>query len=158
MSTPSAARARVSENAAPAGGPDFAALGGIAVAANGDILVTDTDTFDDFGGGVIRVDPVSGARTTVSRNAAPAGGPDFVDAYGIALAADGDILVADQFAFNDFHGGVIGVDRASGARTTVSSNSAPAGGPSFGGPFGIALAGTATSWWPTRRRLAAAAG
>jgi hypothetical protein len=92
----------------------------------GDILVADTGAFAGFQGGVIRVDPASGAQTTVSS------GGSFFDPSGVALEADGDILVADQNAFAG-PGGVIRVDPASGAQTTVSS------GGSFLHPTGVAV-------------------
>jgi sugar lactone lactonase YvrE len=94
----------------------------------GDILVADQLAVGGSGG-VIRVDPASGAQTTVSS------GGSFVHPSGVALEADGDILVADYSAFggDDGPGGVIRVDPASGAQTTVSS------GGSFATPFGVAL-------------------
>jgi hypothetical protein len=62
---------------------------GMAAAAPGDVLVADAEAFGGSGG-VIRVDPATGARTALSANGAPAGGPDFVDPFGLALEADGD--------------------------------------------------------------------
>jgi DNA-binding beta-propeller fold protein YncE len=78
----------------------------VAVEADdGDILVADRDAFGGFLGAVIRIDPLSGAQTTVSE------GGTFVDPTGVALEADGgDILVADARA------GVIRVDPRSGAQ------------------------------------------
>jgi sugar lactone lactonase YvrE len=127
----------VSANGAPAGGPAFSDPVGVAVEADGDILVADDGGFGGAGG-VIRVDPATGARTALSANGAPPGGPDFADPSGLAVEANGDILVADENAFGGT-GGVIRVDPATGARTTVSANGAPPGGPVFSGPFGIAL-------------------
>lgn len=133
------ARTTVSANGAPPGGPSFANPSGIAIAPGGDILVADRRAFADAGGGVIRVDPVTGARTAVSQNAAPVGGPSFTEPAGIALAPGGDILVADEDAFAGF-GGIIRVDPVTGARTSLSENAAPTGGPSFVEPVGIAVA------------------
>jgi sugar lactone lactonase YvrE len=105
-------------------GGSFVTPNGIAVEADGDILVVDIDAFDDpnaaprLPGGVIRVDPVTGGQTTVSS------GGSFADPFGIAVEADGDILVADVFAgFGTpfFTGGLIRVDPATGAQTTLSS-------------------------------------
>jgi len=63
-------------------------------------------------------------------------------ALGLALAAPaaapGDILVADQSAFAG-PGGVIGVNPATGARTTLSENTTPTDEPSFAEPSGIAV-------------------
>ena len=129
-------RTTVSENTAPAGGPSFLEPQGVAVAADGDILVAETDGFGATGG-IISVDPLTGVRTTLSSNAAPAGGAGFSDPFGLTLEADGDILVVDASAFTG--GGVIRVDPTSGVRTLLSSNSAPAGGPSFAAPTGLAV-------------------
>ncbi len=91
----------------------------------GDILVTDPNAFG-FTGGVIKVDPGTGAQTKVSS------GGFFVDPFGIALDAAGQILVADERAFG-LHGGVIKVDPGTGAQTKVSSDQL------FDGPQGIAV-------------------
>jgi hypothetical protein len=130
------ARTTLSENTSPLGGPDFANPSDVVLANNGDMLVVDTNAFAGAGGGVIRVNPVTGARTTLSENSSPSGGPSFVDPFGIALAANGDILVADQNAFGG-GGGVIRVDPVTGARTTVTENATPPGAPAFDAPWGI---------------------
>jgi len=101
-------------------GGDFDDPRGIAVEADGDILVA------DLADGVIRVDPVTGAQTTVSS------GGSFVTPYGVTLEADGDILVADLSAFNGV-GAVFRVDPFSGVQTTVAT------GGSMRGPNGIAV-------------------
>jgi Ca2+-binding RTX toxin-like protein len=113
---------------------------GMARAPDGDILVTDLTAFGG-GGGVFRVDPATGAVTAVSANGAPAGGPAFSDPVGVAVEADGDILVADDGGFGGA-GGVIRVDPATGARTALSANGAPpapAGGVDFGDPRAVAV-------------------
>ena len=111
------------ETAVSAGG-SFVSPRGVAIEADGNILVADADAFHDpdvspgLPGGVIRVDPTTGAQTTVS-----AGG-SFADPLGIALEADGNILVAELssgFGTPFFEGGIIRVDPATGAQTTVSS-------------------------------------
>jgi hypothetical protein len=134
------ARTTLSENASPPGGPSFVDPLAVALAPNGDILVADQQAFGDAGGGVIRVDPLTGARTTVSENASPPGGPSFVDPFGIAVAANGDILIADQNAFGPGNGAVIRVDPVTGVRTLVSENGSPTGPPLFDAPFGITTA------------------
>src|SRR5262245_41609300 len=130
------ARTTVSENSSPSGGPAFVDPLGVVIAPNGDLLVADQNAFTGAGGGVIRVNPSTGQRTTVSENASPAGGPAFVDPFALTLAANGDILVSDQNAFGG-GGGVIRVDPATGVRTTVTENAAPSGAPFFDAPFGI---------------------
>jgi sugar lactone lactonase YvrE len=131
-------RTLVSSNDSPEGGPGLQEPYGIALEANGDILVADTDAFP--GGGVIRIDPVTGVRTTVSEDANPSGDPGFLLPVGLAVEANGDILVVDRDAGGlPGFGAVIRVDPATGARTLVSSNSSPAGGPSFLEPVSIAV-------------------
>jgi sugar lactone lactonase YvrE len=130
------ARTTVSANASPPGEPGFVAPDGLAVEANGDILVVDTYAGGIPGGAVLRVDPVTGARTTVSNNASPAGGPSFLEPLAIALEADGGILVTN---FASGNGEVLRVDPVTGARTTVSTNASPPGGPSLAVPWGITV-------------------
>ena len=132
------ARTTVSANGAPAGGPDLADPFGLALEADGDILVTDPDAID-VGGRVVRVDPATGARTIVSANGAPAGGPDLAEPFGLALEADGDILVTDPDTMGGNESKVIRVDPATGARTMVSANTAPPGGPDLANPWAVAL-------------------
>lgn len=148
----SGTRTTLSDNTTPPGGPGFVEPVGLLRAPEGHLLVVEEDGFADAAGGVIRVDPVTGARSTLSANGAPAGGPSFKQPYGAALAPDGGLLVADFDAFGDLGGGVIRVDRASGTRRTVSANAAPVGGPSFVDPVAIVMepvAGAATPPRPT---------
>jgi hypothetical protein len=106
---------------------------GVAVAANGDILVADQEAFGG-NGGIFRVNPVSGVPTPVSS------GGNFRNPAGVALAANGDILVVDIDAASTAvppdedpaAGGVIRVT-ASGTQTLISS------GPPFLEPVGIAI-------------------
>jgi hypothetical protein len=108
-----------------------------AFEADGDIVVVDGFAFG-FAGGVIRVDPVTGARSTVSTSGAPAGGAEFARPFGVAVEADGNILVADPTAW-DTLGAVIRVDPVSGARSWVSNNDAPAGPVFFSDPASVAV-------------------
>jgi sugar lactone lactonase YvrE len=128
------ARTLVSSNSSPAGTPDFVYPWGIAVEANGSIVVADAGAFPQGHGGLIRVDPVTGARTVLSRNGNPAGGQSFSNPSDVAVAANGDIYVVDSV-------GVIRVDPVTGARTLVSRNNAPAGGPSFDNPLFLTVDG-----------------
>lgn len=79
----------------------------------GDLLIADPNALGGTGG-IFRVDPASGAQTTLS-----AGG-SFVDPRGITIAPDGTLFVADPNAFGG-NGGIIQVDATSGAQTTVAS-------------------------------------
>ena len=94
------------------------ASSGMAVEADGDILLTATE--------VIRVDPQTGAQTAVTSGGA------FVRPEGLALEADGDILVVDGGPYHET-GALVRVDPATGTRTIVSS------GGSFVDPSGVAV-------------------
>ncbi len=103
----------------------------IAVEASGDLLVV--DAFASARGGVIRVDPGTGTQTMLSIGEIQASTTP-LRAVGIALETDGHILVAEQGLAGGADGGrVVRVDRASGARTVVSS------GGDFVSPIGIAV-------------------
>lgn len=134
------ARNSLSENNNPVGGPDFETPWGMTLDSNGDLLVAEQAMVGAAPPGVIRVDKVTGVRTLISNNTTPAGGPDFSTPSGVAVEADGSILIADLSAFPQGNGGVIRVDPVTGARTTLSRNGSPAGGPSFDGPMDIAVA------------------
>jgi Bacterial Ig domain len=95
--------------------------------ADGDILVADAGSFGSTPGAVIRVDPVSGAQTTVSS------GGSFEGLEGVALEADGDILVSSSGLGSGGPSAVIRIDPVTGAQTTVST------GGDFADPRGIAL-------------------
>lgn len=130
------ARTTLSRNTAPAG-PAFENPIDLAVARNGDIYVLDAG--DGFSTGkVLRVDPVNGARTLISKNGAPADPPAFSSPRGIAIEASGNILVSDATAF-DGKGGIIRVDPDTGGRTTLSSNDSPSGGASFDQPGDLVI-------------------
>jgi Ca2+-binding RTX toxin-like protein len=127
-------RTLVSTNGMPSGGPDFEDPWGITMRGSG-LLVSDTDAFGGSGG-LIQVDPGSGERTTLSRNGTPAGGPDFVDPFGVVFDPALGIMVVDSGAFGGT-GGIIGVDPTSGERTALSSNDSAE--PSFRNPVAIAI-------------------
>ncbi|HEX9942328.1 MAG TPA: IPTL-CTERM sorting domain-containing protein [Thermoanaerobaculia bacterium] len=89
---------------------------GIAIDANGDLIVADEGVQSVF-----RIDPVSGAVTTLSS------GGLFMDPVGIAIEANGNILVGD------FSVGIIRVDPVTGTQTLLTS------GGSLVNPFHLAL-------------------
>jgi streptogramin lyase len=84
--------------------------------ANGNILIV------DFDGRVVRVDPLTGQQTLVSSGLAARGLGEFCFASGIAVEADGGILVADACGPSGGHvnGSVIRVDPITGMQTIVS--------------------------------------
>ncbi|MER5727284.1 hypothetical protein ABT084_02810 [Streptomyces sp. NPDC002138] len=92
----------------------------LCVAPDGAVLVVEQAMAGgmDLSARVVRVDPVSGARTTVTS------GGDLRSPIGVAVDGGGAILVADANAFPGFGGGVIKVDPVSGAQTTVASGGA----------------------------------
>ncbi len=134
------ARNSLSENNNPVGTPEFETPWGMTSDANGDLLVAEQAMVGVTPPGVIRVDKTTGVRTLISNNTTPAGGSDFSTPSGIAVEADGSILIADLSAFPQGNGGVIRVDPVTGTRTTLSRNGSPAGGPSFNGPMDLAVA------------------
>src|SRR5262249_26102014 len=89
---------------------------GIAVAADGDLIVTDNGTAT-----LLRINPRTGIQTAISS------GFDTPD--GVALAANGDVYVSD-FGAKD----IIRVDRTTGAQSILSSGGA------FANPYAIAVA------------------
>ncbi len=114
----------------------FVEPSGIALAPNGDLLVADAEAFGG-GGGVIRLNPVTGAQTN-SYSGSP-----FVEPTDVAVAANGDILVVDQDAvtsgcedpeMKSGCGAVIKIDPTTGAKTRIDS------GASFWNPTAIAVA------------------
>jgi uncharacterized repeat protein (TIGR01451 family) len=86
----------------------------------GDILAVDPNAFAGSGG-VIRIDPATGAQTVVSS------GGLFQDPSGLAIEADGNIVVSDRYS------GIIRVNPATGAQSVVHA------GPPLVDLFGIAL-------------------
>lgn len=109
-----------------ASGGSFTDPAGIAVAADGALLVGDFGGFSAPGGTLLHVDPVTGAQAVIAT------GGSFQDPWGVAEAPDGRILIADPNA-NGGSGAVIAVERATGAQTVVSS------GGVFADPMGIAV-------------------
>ena len=105
------------------------------------ILVADYNAFT--AGGVIAVDPATGAETKLSANDMPVNGSSkfFDTPVELTVAPDGRILVADYSAFGG-DGGVISVDPATGKETKVSANDMPVNNSSkfFVNPNGIAVA------------------
>jgi serine/threonine-protein kinase len=108
-------------------GPGFEVPIGIAVEADGSLVVVDSDLE-----AVVRVDPVSGDRTIIS-DASTGSGPGFDTPNGIAVEADGSLVVVD-FGLE----AVVRVDPVSGDRTIISDASIGSG-PGFSEPLGLAV-------------------
>jgi hypothetical protein len=132
-------RTAVSADTAPPTPPGFELPLGIAVEANGDLVVADPGLTGPTGVGLVRVDPANGRRAVLSANGQPGGGPDFVDPVGLAIEPDGDILVADAGDPTAGDGRVIRVDPDSGARTLVSETGMPSGGPDLEMPIALTV-------------------
>jgi len=102
----------------------------LALAPNGDILVANTGNMGGSCsggcGGVIEVDPSTGAETVLSSNAMAvnASSQYFNQPVGIAVAPDGAIYVSD-WGDCDGCGRIIQVDPTTGKETLISSNSMP---------------------------------
>jgi sugar lactone lactonase YvrE len=120
-----------------ASGPRFENPSDVAVTSTGEIYVVDAGNMVSTGS-VISVDRMTGRRRVISANAT-ATGPRFVYPRAIAVDAAGSILVSDRDAFGG-SGGIIRVDAATGARSTVSSNLS-AGGPPFSEPGDLVVDG-----------------
>ena len=120
---------------AVATGGSFTSAAGIAVEADGGILVADANAFGGSGG-VIRVHPKTGKQTSVTS------GGSLVSPLGIAIEADGSILVADSDAFGG-KGGIIRVNPETGEQKKVTS------GKKFGGHRRIAV--VPSTYQPSRR-------
>jgi Ca2+-binding RTX toxin-like protein len=102
----------------------------LALDPNGDILIADYDSVGvGNNGAIIRVDPATGQQSFVSNDTINTGTDLFQDPYGVAVAANGDIIVSDgesQGVTN--HGAIIRVDPATGQQTAISNdtiNTAP---------------------------------
>jgi streptogramin lyase len=99
----------------------FGRLVGIAIDANGDIIVSDSTAAN-----IIRIDPDNGNQTTITS------GNLFIQPTGLTIASNGDLLVADmETCCGPATGRVVRVDPNTGAQTLVSS------GGSFVDPLGI---------------------
>jgi streptogramin lyase len=90
----------------------------VAQAASGDIYVADPSA-----SAVIRIDPTTGAQTTV------ASAPDVADPLGITVDATGDLIVLDTAPPKR----ILRIDPSSGAVTTVTSDTL------FSGPNDLAV-------------------
>src|SRR5439155_24073131 len=98
----------------------FAAPTGIVLGGGAEIFVSDRDALGG-NGAVIRLDRVTGVQTVIS-----AGG-NFIDPNGLALGADGFLMVSDA------RRGILRVNPLTGSPTILSS------GGLFANPAGITV-------------------
>ncbi len=116
-------------------GPPFGLLFGIAVEADGSLVVVYTGSSLDIVSAVVRVDPRTGDRTVVSGGNQNIGsGPFSLAPTGIAVEANGDLVLVD-----DFNKAVMRIDPTTGARRIISRANTMGSGPSLERPFGIAV-------------------
>lgn len=125
--SPAGTRSTVSENAAPTGAPNLVGPGPAVFDADGDLVVTDWR-----GDALLRVDPDTGVRTTISSNSVGSG-PSLDLPWGLAIEPGGDILVV-----NSSSASVVRVNPATGDRTYVSGGGVGTG-PLLNTPWGIAI-------------------
>jgi sugar lactone lactonase YvrE len=111
---------------------------GIAVQANGQILVVDIAAGTNAWGLLVRVDPETGARVLVSDFGDSSQGPPG-QPQGLAIEADGSILVTDQFGGTSGRGALFRVDPQSGARIRLSDFGNSGQGALGQDPFGVAV-------------------
>ena len=108
-------------------GPDFSNPLGLAIEADGSLVVIDAGR-----DAVLRVDPISGNRTIVSDDDT-GNGPYFSNPRGLAVEADGGLVV-----INTGSDAVLRVDPISGDRAIISDDNTGSG-PSFLEPSGLAV-------------------
>lgn len=93
---------------------------GVALGTGGDILVIDEDGAICGNGALFRVHPINGVRTLVSNFCSGAQGPTGENPHGVALEADGNILVTDRTAGTGISGALFRVHPLTGVRTVLS--------------------------------------
>jgi len=93
----------------------------IAVEANGSILVADHRCCNpgNFGGGVIRINPVTGAQSIL------ASGGFLIGAHGVHVGPNGDIFVGTQISGSGVGPGVVRINPQTGAQSIVAFGDEP---------------------------------
>jgi sugar lactone lactonase YvrE len=105
-------------------GPEIALPRGIILDSSNNIYVVNTSPVV----AIIKIDPVTGNRTTVSSSTAGVGtGPNFLTPSGIAIRSDGKLIVSDTGGTNGNAGSdaIFVVDPATGNRTILSDDVTP---------------------------------
>lgn len=128
-------RTPLSTDAAPASTPalEFGCPTDVAVEHSGSIVAPQAAGNPDM---ILRVDPVTGARSLVSRDDNPAGAPAYGELRGIDVGNQGKLLVTDVMPLPNFLG-VLATTHSTGVRSEVSRNSNPVGAPEFFSPFDL---------------------
>jgi cysteine-rich repeat protein len=120
---------------------------GLAIETSGAILVATLQINGGLPQGVIfRVDRTSGQRTVVSDSNDPTQGPPAADPYGMALEANGRILVVDPNVGTGGRGALFRVNQTTGTRTILSDFGDAAQGPLGFDPSGVAVDSTGAIW------------
>jgi PKD domain len=117
----------LSFNQVPSPGNMLRGVFGVAVEAAGKVLVVNQTGAQ---AAVAAINPVNGEQSAVTPNSSP--GDAFELPQRVAVAPDGNLIVAD-YALNDQEGGLVHVDRATGAARILRQ------GPLFNNPLGVAL-------------------
>ena len=112
---------------------------GVAVEANGNILVVDFNAGTNKRGILFRVNPGNGSRTVVSDFGSFTFGPLGVFTLDVAVEANGNILVVDAEAGTNSSGLLFRLDRTTGVRTPLSDFGAGSQGSLGGEPTSVAV-------------------
>ena len=121
------AQSALSFNQVPSPGNMLRGVFGLAVEPAGQVLVVNQTGAQ---AAVAAINPVNGEQSAVTPNSSP--GDAFELPQRVAVAPDGNLIVAD-YALNDQEGGLVHVDRATGAAGILRQ------GPLFNNPLGVAL-------------------
>jgi hypothetical protein len=123
--TPAGGQSLLSFNDVPFPGNLLRGAFGAAIEPGGGVLVVNQASAQ---GAVVAINPVNGSQTTVATNASASDA--FELPQRVAVLPDGNLLVAD-YALNDQEGGLVAVERATGAARIARQ------GTLFNNPLGV---------------------
>jgi DNA-binding beta-propeller fold protein YncE len=109
-------------------GPALSFFDGLALEQGGTVLLGQGNTE-----AVLRVDPLTHDRTTVSQFSVAGTGPEIDELKGLALGSEGELFALDRGAAE----AVLAIDPASGDRTLISTSGLGTG-PDLGNPLACA--------------------
>jgi hypothetical protein len=113
---------------------------GVAVEANGTILVVDPNAGTGSNGALFRVNRTNGNRTLLSDFGSFNFGPLGMDPVGVAVEANGTILVVDPNAGTNFRGALFRVSSVTGLRSVLADFGNPGQGQALGtDPVGVTV-------------------